>query len=69
MNEESKHYCEEFKKAFTKEQRKNLILGLIERVPVDYVLLLSNVHGFYRVYDFRESVNGYLEDLMEREED
>lgn len=68
MNEESKRCCEKFKKAFTKEQRKNLILGLIERVPVDYLLLLSNVHSFDRVYDLRDSVNGYLEELMEREE-
>ena len=67
MNEENKHYCERFKREFTEEQRKALILGLVDYVDDDMLTLLADVHWF-GVHSLRNGVKGYLEELMEREE-
>ena len=67
MDETSACYGEEFKKAFTKEQREALIFGMIEYVPTDCIALLADIHGF-GAYSLREGMMCYLKELMEREE-
>ena len=61
------HYCEAFKEEFTEEQRKTLILSIIDYVPTDCLSLVANVNKF-GAFSLREGVKGYLKELMEREE-
>ena len=66
MDETSACYTEEFKKAFTKEQRKTLILGVIGSVDAKHLALVANTHGLGAL-GLREGMKGYLEELMEKE--
>lgn len=68
MDETSACYTEEFKKAFTKEQREELILSLVEYVDYKYLSFCADIHGLYNANSLRNGVKGYLKELMEREE-
>lgn len=59
---------EEFKKAFTEEQRKTLILGVIGSVDAKHLALVANIHGLGAL-GLREGMRGYIEELMKKEKE
>lgn len=59
-------YVAIFKQEFTKEQRRALILKLVDCVDEDMLLLLADVHEF-TVHSLRKVIKEYLRELMEAE--